>query len=100
MLGFCCCAGFFLVAVSKGYSPVAHCGGFSCCGAQALGCTGSIAVANGLSCSVTYGIFLDQGSPASAGGFFTTEPPGNLIHFFFLTAKIVFLFVTHSCKQL
>ena len=53
------------------------CRGSSCCGAQAPGhaafsscgtwaqqlcCTGPIVVANGLNCSVTCGIFLDQGS--------------------------------------
>ena len=58
-----------------------HCGGFSCCGAQALQCTGSVVVAHGLSCSVACGIFLDQGSnpvsPALAGGFLTTEPSGK-----------------------
>ena len=35
---------------------------FSCGGAQALGRTGSIVVAHGLSCRMAYGIFLDQGS--------------------------------------
>ena len=50
-----------------------HCGGFSCCGAQALGAwasvvvacrlqnAGSVVVAHGLSCSAACGIFLDQG---------------------------------------
>ena len=57
-----------------------HCGGFSCCGAQALGTrasqlwhagsvvvarglwsAGSVVVVHGLSCSVACGIFLDQG---------------------------------------
>ena len=47
--------------------------------------TGSIVVACGLSCSVACGIFPNQGSgdtmhvsPALAGGFFATEPPGKL----------------------
>ena len=42
-------------------------------------------MACGLSCSVACGIFPNQGSgdtmhvsPALAGGFFTTEPPGKL----------------------
>ena len=39
-----------------------HGGGFSCCRAQFLGCAGSVAVVHGLSCSVAYGVFLDQGS--------------------------------------
>ena len=39
-----------------------HCGGFSCCGARALGVWASVLVAQGLSCSVACGIFPDQGS--------------------------------------
>ena len=43
MLGLPSWAGFSLVEVSRGYSllglhEASHCGGFSCCGAQALGC--------------------------------------------------------------
>ena len=38
-----------------------HCGGFSCCGAQALGMQASVVVARGLSCSAACGIFPDQG---------------------------------------
>ena len=38
-------------------------------------------MAHGLSCSTACGTFLDQGSnlfsPALAGGFLTTEPPGK-----------------------
>ena len=37
-LGLPCCPGFSLAAASRAYSLVAsHCGGFSCCGARALG---------------------------------------------------------------
>ena len=36
-----------------------HCSGFSCCEAQGLE---HIAVVHRLSCSLVYGIFLDQGS--------------------------------------
>ena len=39
-----------------------HCGGFSCCGARALGTWASVVVAHGLSCSAACGIFPDQGS--------------------------------------
>ena len=51
-----------------------HCGGFSCCGARALGAwasvvvarglqsADSVVVAHGLSCSAACGIFPDQGS--------------------------------------
>ena len=37
--------GLSLVAVSRGYSS---CGGFSCCGAQAVGVQASVVVARGL----------------------------------------------------
>ena len=39
-----------------------HCGGFSCCGAWALGAWASVVVVHGLSCSTAWGIFPDQGS--------------------------------------
>ena len=35
-----------------------HCGGFSCCGAQALGVRASVVVAHGLRCSAACGILL------------------------------------------
>ena len=48
LLGLHCCSGFLWVE-SRGYSPAvapqaSHCGGFSCCGAGALGHVGSVAV--------------------------------------------------------
>ena len=62
-------------------AQASHCGGFSCCGAWALGAQASVVVArglsscgswalerssvvavHGLSCSVASGIFPDQGS--------------------------------------
>ena len=50
-------------------AQASHCGGFSCCRAQALGQAGfslqsidSIAVAHGLGCSSACGIFPDEGS--------------------------------------
>ena len=97
---------FSLVAMSRDYSlVVVHrlltaCG-FPCCRAQRLGAWASVAMthrfsssarrlysldsvvlAQELSCSVACGIFLDQGSietvsPALAGEFFSTEPPGK-----------------------
>ena len=96
---------FSLVAMSRDYSlVVVHrlltaCG-FPCCRAQRLGARlqlwhidsvvaarrlyslDSVVVAQELSCSVACGIFLDQGSiepvsPALAGEFFSTEPPGK-----------------------
>ena len=74
-----------------------HCGGFACCGARTLGeqasgvvarglwSAGSVVMAHRLSCSTACGIFPDQGSsvsPALAGGFLTTAPPGKSMHFF------------------
>ena len=54
--------------------------------------TGSVVVANWLSCSAASGIFLDKRIepefPALAGGFFTTEPPGKPLCIFF--GKILF----------
>ena len=62
-----------------------HCGGFSCCEAQALGTQASVVVARGLRCSAACGIprsGLEPVSPALAGGFLTTAPPGkSLISF-------------------
>ena len=85
MLGLCCCESFSLVVASGGSSlagvGASRCGGLSCCGAWARGCAGfsscnggsvvvaprlesagSVVVAQGLSCSMACGIFLDQGS--------------------------------------
>ena len=65
-----------------------HCGGFSCCRAQALGMWASVVVARRLSscgaraqllCGtwVLPGPGLKPVSPALAGGFLTTAPPGK-----------------------
>ena len=58
-----------------------HCRGFSCCGAWGPGTQASVVAACGLSCSEACDIFLDQGiklmTPALAGGFLTTGPPGK-----------------------
>ena len=74
-----------LVSVSGGYSSRSaqafHCNGFSCCGAKALGCSGSVVVVHKLNCPVACGIFPDQGSNLCplqlAGGFLTTLPRGK-----------------------
>ena len=62
------------VAVRRLLIAWLHCGGFSCCGALALGAwasvvaairlqsAGSVVVVQGLSCSAACGIFPDQGS--------------------------------------
>ena len=77
-----------------------HCGGFSCCGAWALGARASVVVARGLSscgsralerrlsscgarASSLRGMWdlpgLEPMSPALAGRFLTTAPPGKPI---------------------
>ena len=93
-----------------------HCSGFSCCGAQALGAWASLVVARGLSncgsqvleCRLSscgaqaqlhHGMWdlpgpgLEPVSPALAGGFLTTVPPGELPFFFF---QFVFLYSRDS----
>ena len=77
--------GFSLVVESGGHSLVVvrrllNCGGFSCCGAWALGCVGSVAVVHGLSYSVDQllpGSEIEPVSLSLAGGFFTAEPAGK-----------------------
>ena len=64
----------WVFVAARGLSLAAASGGFSCCGAGALGVrasvvvarglwsAGSVVVAHGLSCSAACGIFPDQGS--------------------------------------
>ena len=82
-----------------------HCGGFSCCRARALGMQASVVVACGLSscgsqalerrlnsCGARAllphsmwdlpGPGLEPTSPALAGGFLTTAPPGKSHYFY------------------
>ena len=59
--------GLSLVGTSEGplyfcCSRASHCGGLSCCGAQALRRVGSVVVAWGPSCPAACGILPDQGS--------------------------------------
>ena len=84
-----------------------HCGGFSCCGARALGTRASVVVARGLSscgsralehrlssCGALAlllrgmwdppGPGLEPMSPVLAGGFLTTAPPGKSLGLFFM----------------
>ena len=66
VLGLHCRMGFSLLVVSGGLlsswgAQASHYSGFSCCGAQGLGCVGSVVVAHRLSRSVACGIFLEQG---------------------------------------
>ena len=95
VLGFHCCEGFPLVAMSEVCSS---CRGFSCCRAWALGCVGfsscgAWALEYRLN-SVGTQVLLFQGmwdlpgsgiklvSPALVGGFLTTEPPRKPIQTF------------------
>ena len=59
VLGLCCCVQAFFSCLKNWTS---HSGGFSCFGAQALGCAGSVVMAHRLCCPVACGIFPDQGS--------------------------------------
>ena len=107
-----------------------HCSGFSCCGAWALGTWPSVVVAHGLtSCGLRAlecrlsscgaqawllcgmwdlpGPGLEPVSPALAGGFLTTAPPGKspYLVFLFFFYKFIYLFyylflaalVLHCC---
>ena len=67
VLGLCCCSWAFSSCSKQGLlfscSVLAsHRSGFSCCRTWALELEGSVVVAHGLSCSVSCGIFPDQGS--------------------------------------
>ena len=86
-------------------AQASHCGGFSCCRAWALGTQASVVVARELSscgsralehrlssCGARAGLLrgmrdhpgtgFDPVSPALAGGFLTTVPPGKSLHYF------------------
>ena len=92
-LGLCCRLWAFLLLWWAGATLpcgvwVSHCGGFSCCGAWAPGTWASVVVAHGLSsCGVQAQLLrgmwdlpgpgLKPVSPALAGGFLTTVPPGK-----------------------
>ena len=98
--GFCCCAGFSLVAQLQQPGATLHCSaqasrccGFSCGRVQTLGCTGfsscglwalerrlnscgaQVQLLRGMWDLPKSGIKLV--SPALTGGLFTTEPPGK-----------------------
>ena len=57
---------------------------------------GSVVVVQGLSCSAEMwdlpGPGIEPVSPALAGGFLTTAPPGKPLHYYFLTALPLFLY--------
>ena len=74
-------------------AQASRCGGFSCCGAPALGARASAVVAHGLSCSEACGDLPGSGikpmCPALAGGFLTSGPPGKFSLTFFIFFKPV-----------
>ena len=87
----CCCMLAFSSCGEQ--EPVSRCSAwaspysdFSCCGAQSLGCGSSVVVAHGLSCPMACGILvprlgIEPMSPALAGKFLTTGPPGKSSRF-------------------
>ena len=86
-MGLRCCARAFSSCGEWGYSSL-QCGGFSCCGARALGARASVVAACGLSsCGARASLLRRMGdlpepglepvSPALAGRFLTTAPPGT-----------------------
>ena len=92
-LGLCCCAQSFLYLWRVGATlpcgeRASHYGGFSRCGTQALSTWASVVAAHRLSsCGARAQLFrgmwdlpgpgLEPMSPALAGGFLTTAPPGK-----------------------
>ena len=70
VLGLCCWAGFSLVSVLQLLTAVA-----SLVPEHRLQSSGSVVVTHQLSCSEGWGIKLE--SPALAGGFLCTGPPGK-----------------------
>ena len=92
-LGLCCYTGFSPVAVSRlsslGKALPSHCGGFPCCRARVQGTGARFSVlaacelSSGSKALELYSMWHLPGSgikpvsPAPAGGFFTTEPPGK-----------------------
>ena len=69
--------------------------GFSCCRAQALGA--ELAVVHRLGCPEARGPGIEPASPALAGGFLSTEPPGKSHPFLFNLC--VFMFKVVSGRQ-
>ena len=114
-LGLRCCVQAFSSCGERGLLLVAvrgapHCGGFSCCGARALGARASVVEARGLSrcgsqavecrlsscgarASLLCGMWdlpgpgLEPVSPALAGGFLTTVPQGKPRIFLYISFR-------------
>ena len=94
MLDLYCCIGFSLIALR--WKLLSSCSVWAChCGDLLLQSIGSTLVVCGLRCSVACGNLPGLGikpvSPALAGRFFTTEPPGG--------PKIVRLGAAHLLSQ-
>ena len=72
MLSLCCCSSFSLVVERGSYSLVIwafHCGDSSCCGTQALGHVGSVAVAPASRAQAHYWV-----APRHVGSSWIREP--------------------------
>ena len=97
--------GLSLVVASRGHSScsalASHCSGLSCCGARAPGVRASAVVARGLSscgawAQFVHGMWDPPGpgikpvSPALAGRFSTTVPPGKSLVLSFEIGKYEF----------
>ena len=117
-LGLCCCAQALSSCSERGLlcgMRASYCIGFSCSGAQALGKQASVVVARGSRAQAQWlwhtglvapqmwdfpGPGLEPVSPALAGGFLATAPPGKplytgfLMKFTLLHSKRLFLFLT------
>ena len=94
VVGLCCCEQTFSSHGEQGLlsscnAGASHCGNFSRCRAWALGSVGfGSCGACGLSCPVSRGILvpgpgIEPVSPALAGKFLNTEPPGKSHGIFF-----------------
>ena len=97
--GLCYCTGFSLVVrvgvTLRLWYTASHCSGLSCCGSRALGCPGVSScgswapehrLSSGARGELLCGMWnlprlgIEAMSPALAGRFFTTEPPGKPIN--------------------
>ena len=109
-LGLCCCAQAFSSCGEWGLLSLAwasHCHGLSHCGARAPGVQASVVVARGLSscgsrAQLLRGMWdlpgpgLEPVSPALAGGFSTTAPPGKSRFIFWSCISYLFNMLSHN----
>ena len=92
VLGLPCCEQAF----SSCGEQASRCSGLSCCGVRALGVWASVVAERWLgSCGTQAymwdlpGSGIEPVSPASAGAFFTTEPPGKLSIRLFIESSLI-----------